>query len=114
MAELPQEITTTVLDLQRQLLAIISKARTTEFTILERYGETEATIIDFAQLQNTRERAETYYSRFCTLLLQIAKSYPSPSSAMLELLARSIEQAQANAPASEASIQEIKRDWNLL
>jgi len=32
---------------------------------------------------------------------------------MLDLLEQSIAEAQAIAPASEATIQEAKRDWNL-
>jgi len=82
MAQLPEEITT-VFSLQRLLLAIINEANSTGYTILEQYGETAAAITDFDLLQNTRERAQTYYSRFSTLLLRIAESYPSASPAML-------------------------------
>jgi hypothetical protein len=32
---------------------------------------------------------------------------------MLEMLAQSIEQIQASADAGEATVQEVKRDWNL-
>lgn len=114
MAQLPDETTTTVLGLQRSLLTIINQATATGFIILEQYGETETTITVLEQLQNARERAETYYSRFYTLLLRIAEFQPMAPAAMLELLARSIEEAQATAAASEATIQEAKRDWNIL
>jgi hypothetical protein len=113
MAELPPEQITTVLELQQRLLSIIHQATTTGFTIIDLYGETEPTIIAQDQLQNVRERATTYYSRFYTLLLRIAESYPTAPRAMLELLTRSIDEAQAIADASEATIQEAKRDWNL-
>ncbi|MGK7900405.1 MAG: hypothetical protein AB4352_03130 [Hormoscilla sp.] len=113
MAQLPEEITRTVFSLQQRLLAIINEANSTGYTILEQYGETDAAIIDFDLLQNTRDRAQTYYSRFSTLLLRIAESYPSASPAMLELLAQSIVEAQAVVPASAATIEEAKRDWNL-
>lgn len=43
MARLPEEIATTVFNLQRRLLAIIHEATATQFLILERYGETEIT-----------------------------------------------------------------------
>ncbi len=113
MAELPPEITTTVLELQRQLLSIIHKTTATAFILLESYGETEQTIVSLNDLDNIRERANTYYSRFYTLLLRIADSQPIASNAMLELLERSIEEAQANIAASEATIREEKRNWNL-
>ena len=67
----------------------------------------------FNDLDNIRERANTYYSRFYTLLLRIADSQPIASNAMLELLDRSIEEGQANIAASEATIREEKRNWNL-
>ncbi|ACK68243.1 conserved hypothetical protein [Rippkaea orientalis PCC 8801] len=113
MAELPIEITTTVLELQKQLLSIIHKTTATAFTLLESYGETEKTIVSLNDLDNIRERANTYYSRFYTLLLRIADSQPIASNAMLELLDRSIDEAQANIAASEATIREEKRNWNL-
>ena len=113
MAELPPEITITVLELQRQLLSIIHKTTANAFMLLESYGETEQTIVSLNDLDNIRERANTYYSRFYTLLLRIADSQPIASNAMLELLDRSIEEAQANIAASEATIREEKRNWNL-
>jgi hypothetical protein len=114
MAELPLPLTNTVLNLQQRLLSIINRATTTGFTIVEQYGETEATIIALDQLQNVREKATTYYSRFYTLLLRIAESYPVAPNAMLDLLTRSIDEAQAIIDAAEGTIQEAKRDWNLL
>lgn len=96
------------------MLSIIHQATTAGFTIIEQYGETEAAIIAQDQLQNSRDRATTYYSRLQTLLLRIAESYPMAPRAMLELLTGSIEEAEAIADASEATIQEAKRDWNLL
>lgn len=74
MAQLPEEITTTVLNLQRRLLAIIHEATATQLLILERYGETEITLADLEQLDNVQQRADSYYSRFNTLVRQIAGS----------------------------------------
>jgi hypothetical protein len=113
MANLPEEITAKVLELQRQLLSVINKTTETTFIILETYGETESTIISLNDLDNIRERANTYYSRFYTLLLRIAESQPTASNAMLEMLEYSIEEAEATIAASEATIKEEKRNWNL-
>ncbi len=114
MAELPVEITTIVLDLQRRLLEIIDRASRSGFYIIERYGETQDSITAHDQLQNVRERATFYYSRFYTLLLRIAEAYPAAPTDMLELLSNSIEDAQATFEALEATIQEARRDWNIL
>ncbi len=114
VAQLPDETIVAVLNLQQQLLTIMNQATATEFLILEQYGETEATLIDLDQLQNINERADTYYSRFYTLLRQIVKAQPKANTAMLDLLARSIEEAELTVDALNASIQEIKQDWNIL
>lgn len=64
-------------------------------------------------MENVRERARAYYTRLYRLLFQISESQPLASSATINLLEQSIEDTQAIADASEASIQEIKRNWNL-
>jgi hypothetical protein len=113
MAQLPEETITTVLNLQPRLLAIINQAGAIDFLILEQYGETEITIIALDDLQNVQERADTYYTRFYTLLRRIAGSQPVAAPAMLELLYSSINDAQATADALEATIGEEKRNFNI-
>jgi hypothetical protein len=113
MAALPETTITTVLALQRRLLAIIDRATSTEMLIFENYGETETTLIALDDLHNVQERADTYYSRFYTLLRQIASSQPIANPAVLELLHRSIDDAEATSNALEATIQEEKRNFNI-
>ena len=86
MAKLPEQITATVLELQKRLLDIINLSTAIGFLILQQYGETEATVVDLEQLDNVRDRANTYYSRFYTVLLRIAESQPTATNAMIELL----------------------------
>jgi hypothetical protein len=74
MAQLPEETTTVVLALQRRLLGILHQATELIFLILERYDETETTLTDLEQLDNTRDRADAYYSRFFTILRRIAET----------------------------------------
>ncbi|MGK7874505.1 MAG: hypothetical protein AB4426_14715 [Xenococcaceae cyanobacterium] len=113
MAKLSDETITTVLNLQRQFLERIDEATAIEFALFEQFGETEATIPELEELQNIRERADSYYSRFYTVLRRIYESQPVASNANLELLARTIQEAQATTEAIRASIQDIKRNWNL-
>lgn len=113
MANLPEETINTVLNLQRKLIQLINEATAAGFIILEQYGETKATILDLELLQNARERTTSYYVRLYRLLLQIAESQPVATSATLNLLDQSIAQTQAIADASQATIQEAKRDWNI-
>jgi hypothetical protein len=113
MAKLPDEIITRILNLQRQLLEQIDEVTETEFTLLEQFGETEETSREFEQLQNVRERAETYYSRFYGTLRRVYESQPLASRDTLELLAKFINEAEATVEAIRATTQEIKRDFNL-
>lgn len=113
MARLSGEIVTTIFNLQRQLLERIDEATATEFTIFEQFGETEITIREFEQLQNVKDRADSYYSRFYATLRRIYESQPMASAANLELLAKFIEEAQATVDATAATIGEIRRDFNL-
>ena len=113
MAKLAQETMATILNLQARLLAGIDDASSAEFAIFQQYGEIEATATVLEQLQNATERLRNPYSRFYTLLLRISESQPTASSAMLNLLAQTIEQAEAYASAVEATIREAKRDFNL-
>jgi hypothetical protein len=84
------------------------------FLILERHGETETTLTDLEQLDNTRDRADAYYSRFFTILRRIAETQPIADSAMMDLLLVAIAEAQLTVDALEATLTETKRDWNLL
>lgn len=113
MAKLPDEIITTVFTLQRQLLERIDEATATVFIMLERYGETDATLPELDELQSIRERADNYYSRFYVTLRRIYDSQPAASRDSLELLGRYINEAESTNEAIQASIQEIKRNWNL-
>jgi hypothetical protein len=114
MAKLPDELLTTIFNLQRQLLERIDEATATEFALFEFYGETEQTIDYFEQLQNARERADSYYLRLFTTLRRSYPSQPVAPRDSLELLARFITDAEATVFAVEATISEIRRDFNLL
>lgn len=113
MAELTDETLGTIFNLQRRFLKHIDRATAMEAAIFERFGETEETIPELEQLQNVRERATSSYSRLHVLVLRIAEAQPVATPATLELLAQSIEQAQATDAAADASIQNIKRNWDL-
>jgi hypothetical protein len=47
------------------------------------------------------------------LVKKILEAQPNAADAMLELLAQAIDDGQANLEATNASIREIKRGWNL-
>lgn len=113
MAKLPNEILNNIFILQRQIAEGIEEASATEWALLEQYGETEATIPELEELQNARERLTDPYSRLHTLLLRIVESQPMASTAMLNLLAQTLEQARAALDAAEGSVREVKRIWNL-
>ncbi|MGA9379394.1 MAG: hypothetical protein WBV73_11560 [Phormidium sp.] len=113
MARLPAETLKTIFNLQQQLLEQIDEARAIEFILLEQFGETEETIPELDELQSIRERADSYYSRFYIILRRIYDAQPVAPRDNLELLARYINEAGATIEAIQASIQDIKRNWNL-
>lgn len=65
------------------------------------------------QLDNVREQLIAPYSRLHTIMLRVGESQPIATTAILYILALTIEQAQATVAAANASIQETKRDLNL-
>ncbi|MBC6477064.1 MAG: hypothetical protein EBE86_026830 [Hormoscilla sp. GUM202] len=113
MANLPEDTINTVFSLQRRLLQLGHEASATAFVILEQFGETEETIPELEELDNVRERAIGYSSRLYRLLWQSAVSQPVATAATMNLLARSIAEAEAGVDAGYASIQDVKRNWNL-
>ena len=114
MADLPNETLASIFNLQPRLFQIINQAKAAEFNLFQQYGETERSLPDLEQLNNAAERARISYNRLYQLLLLIAESQPVASYATMNLLYQSIEQALATVPAAEATVEEIKRDWNLL
>ncbi|MBC6481411.1 MAG: hypothetical protein GDA56_30315 [Hormoscilla sp. GM7CHS1pb] len=113
MAKLPTQTLITIFDLQRRLIELIDEAKAAELNLFERFGETEETLEELEQLQNSTERLRNPYSRLYSLALTIAEAQPTAPDAMLNLLAETLEQGPAIADAVEASILEIKRTWNL-
>lgn len=114
MANLPEKTLTKIFDLQKQLFKIINDATAADFNLLEKYGETSATLPELDELQNIKERARNAYSRLFRLLLNIGEAQPEINPSTLELLYRAIEQADLTINALEVSIKEIKNNWNIL
>jgi hypothetical protein len=113
MAKLTNETLTVIFNLLRQLAEAVEDASATEWLLFERFGETERTIAELDELQSARERQRVSYSRLYSILLTILEAQPIASNDMLDLLARAIEQAQANLAGTSASVREIKEVWNL-
>ncbi len=113
MAKLSDEILTIIFSLQRQLLEGIDEAAATESMIFEQFGETEVTLPVLEQLHNVRERLMEPYSRLSALLPRIAEYQPSVPADVLNLLYKTIQQAQAARDATEASVREAKSDFDL-
>lgn len=111
MAKLPAETTETVNSLKQQLLGIVDEATAVEFALLERFGETDRTIIVLDELKNVSQEAAFWFSGLSNLQLRIAESQPVATFDMLELLTQRIASTQAKIPAWERSIQEVEIDW---
>ncbi|WP_019499618.1 hypothetical protein [Pseudanabaena sp. PCC 6802] len=114
MADLPQDMADIIWHLKRELLSLVNDTTATEFMVLELFGENELTEVIFGELSNVREKASSWFERLSSLQLLSADSQPVIASDMLYLIERSIEQIQANLPAMKQSIQEVKKDWDLI
>lgn len=114
MAKLPEETTITINSLKQQLLNTVDDAIAGEFTLFERFGETERTIRYLNELKSVAERSTSWFSRLSSLEIRIASSQPTVPSDMLELLIQLFTRIQAEVPALERSVQEVKIEWNLL
>jgi hypothetical protein len=114
MAKLPEETTETIWSLKRQLLDIVDEATAAEAMLFSRYGETSEAIFALDELKSIAEQAVSRFSQLSSLQLRIAESQPTVTPDMLKLVTEVIAHAQANVPALERSVQEIKLDWSLL
>ena len=113
MAKLPDETISTIFRLQQRLVALLDTATAAEYILLQQFGETEETMPELEAIDNVKERLRIPYNRLHRILQQVAESQPAATPDVLDFLYRTIDQGEAIADASEASIQEIKRSWNL-
>ena len=114
MAEISPETIAKILELLGRLSILIDRASAAELLIFNTYGETEEIVSILDQLQNTKERGVDAYTRLSGLMLKISRFQPSAPTAMVEMLERSIEIAEATVDAGEATVKEAKSDWNIL
>jgi hypothetical protein len=113
VAEISKATIEKILDLIGRLSILIDAASSTELSIFNAYGETEEMVYVLEQLQNTKERGISSYSRLSTLLLKVSEVQPSAPVVMLEMLIKAIEQAQATVDAGEATVKEARNDWSI-
>jgi hypothetical protein len=113
VAEISKETIAQILKLIGRLSVLIDTASSSELFIFNTYGETEEMFYVLDQLQNTKERGISSYSRLSSLLLKISEVQPSAPVAMAEMLIQAIEQAQATVDAGEATVKEARNDWSI-
>lgn len=113
MAQFPSETTETIWTLLRQLLTLVEDARAAEFTLFDRFRETEETIDYLEELKGVALDAASRYAQLTNIQLRITEAQPVPPNDILRLLYQAIDQNQLRIPALERSIEEIKIEWNL-
>ena len=114
MAKISPELKLTLTNLQQLLLDIVDEAKAAEFLLLERFGETNETIITLDELTAISQKAADLYIQISRFLLRTAEIQPVITPDMLRLLTDRIATIENRVPALERSIQEIKTDWGLL
>jgi hypothetical protein len=86
MAKLPNDIYEKIWRLKRQLADEIENSRDAEFAILDRFGETENTIVYLDELQSVAEQATEKFSQFSSLQIRIFNIQPHVPRDMVELV----------------------------
>lgn len=86
MAEISKETIKKILELMGKLSILIDTASSLELLIFNTYGQTQELFYVLEQLQNTKERGITSYSRLSTLLLKVSEIQPSAPVAMITML----------------------------
>jgi hypothetical protein len=114
MAKLPNNISETIWRLKRKLADVIDSARSAEFSLFDKFGETERTIVYLDDLQSVAEQATERFSQLSSLQIRILNVQPHVPEDMLGLVVQVIENTEARLPALEQSIQEIRTEWELL
>lgn len=113
MARISSEFQSTLGNLQQALLYIVDDAKAVELVLLERYGETEETIVVLDELTAIAQQAGDLYVQISRLLLRTAEIQPTITPDMLGLLTDRVAAISNRVPALERSIQEVKADWSL-
>lgn len=114
MAKISTELSNTIINLQKLLLETINEAKTTEFSMLNRYGETEQTIATLDELTAIAQQAADLYTQLSRLLLRASEIQPAITSARLDLVTQRVSNVENRVPALKQSIKEIRLDWDLL
>jgi hypothetical protein len=112
VAKLPDPSISNIFILQRSLVECLNAVTALEYRLFQQFGETPETITALDELQNIKERLVSSCSRLHNLLLRVCQSQPVAPDDMLNLLYGSMETGQASLDASNASLQDIQRNWN--
>ena len=110
MAEIPPETIAKILELIGRLSILIDRSSAAELAIFNAYGETEEVAYVLEQLDNTKEKGVVAYTRLTSLLLKLSGFQPLAHRVMVEMLAQSIETAEAIVDAGEATVKEATID----
>jgi hypothetical protein len=114
MAKLSSETLEAIWTLLKQLSRIVEDAGDAEFSLFDRFGETDSTLPYLTYLKDVAEESASRYSQLANIRLRIAEAQPDTPTDMLRLLYQGISQSQSRIPALERTVQEIKMEWNLL
>ena len=101
MAKISIEFQSTIRNLQQALLYIVDDAKAIEFILLERYGETEQTIVVLDELSAIAQQAGELYVQMSRLLLRTAEIQPSITPDMLGLLTDRVATISNRVPAKD-------------
>lgn len=113
MAQIPEEILASFLEILPQLLLIANECSLAEYEILQQFDETEMTIDALESLTGIRQEVSDRYSQLTNAMLRIASIQPRATGDSLTIISDRIENIQNRIPAFLRSIDETRNDWGL-
>jgi hypothetical protein len=112
VAKLPDSTLSNIFALQRRLIECLDSTTALAFRLFQQSGETAQTLPELEELQQIEEKIVSSHSRTYNILLRVSRSQPTATNDMLDLLYRSVEQAEISLARNIASLQDIQRNWN--
>ncbi|MBW4601572.1 hypothetical protein DSM106972_004350 [Dulcicalothrix desertica PCC 7102] len=113
MAQIPEELLASFLEILPQLLLIANESSSVEYEILQRFNETEMTTDALETLTDIRQEVSDRYSQLTNAMLRIASIQPRATDDSLTIISNRIVNIQNRIPAILRSIEEITNDWRL-
>lgn len=113
MAEISQGNIDRIVQNYQDLVRIINLASSTEYKLMEEYGETESTSSDLEELSGVITDVTGRFKRLNAITIRITAIQPQADIATINMLEETLVYNETRVPAWLRSIEEIINNWRL-